>query len=109
LTGNFDNADNQQAQVQLLGNINATPQNSGRSITVNMQGTGAYVLSGANTFSGGVTLQAGRLIIGNNTALGATVGTFTNNGGTVRSATGLNAAIPNAVAINGDFQAGGRE
>jgi autotransporter-associated beta strand protein len=106
LTGNFSNSDNQQARVQLLGNISETPQNSGRSITVNMQGTGAYVLSGANTFSGGVTLQAGRLIIGNNTALGAAVGTFTINGGTVRSDTGLNAAVSNPVMINGDFQAG---
>jgi autotransporter-associated beta strand protein len=106
LTGNFDNADNQQAQVQLLGNIGETPQNSGRSITVSMQGTGAYVLSGTNTFSGGVTLQAGRLIIGNNAALGAAAGTFTINGGTVRSATGLNATVPNPLTINGDFQAG---
>src|ERR1700681_3949966 len=49
-------------------------------------------------------VQAGRLIIGNNSALGT--GTFTIAGGTVRSTAGSNISVGNPVAIPGNFQAG---
>ena len=51
----------------------------GGSSTVIKAGAGTMRLTGNNMFSGGVTLNAGTLIIGNNTALGT--GTLTAGGG----------------------------
>ncbi|MBL7859819.1 MAG: autotransporter-associated beta strand repeat-containing protein, partial [Cyclobacteriaceae bacterium] len=51
-------------------------------------GAGALSLSGANTFSGGTTLNAGTLNINDASALGAVGGTFTINGGTIDNTSG---------------------
>jgi fibronectin-binding autotransporter adhesin len=45
-------------------------------------GSGTLTLSGANTFSGGLNLNAGTININNATALGATAGTFSISAGT---------------------------
>jgi len=51
-------------------------------------GGGTLTLTGANTFSGGTTLNAGTLNINNPNALGTVAGTFIINGGTIDNATG---------------------
>jgi fibronectin-binding autotransporter adhesin len=48
-------------------------------------GSGKLTLSGANTFSGPVSLSAGRVRVGNNNALGAGSASLTFDGGTLSS------------------------
>ena len=83
------------------------------TLTINagspLTGNGSLTKVGANTvsigsacnFNGGVNLNAGTLTLASSTALGAAVGTFTINGGTL----GGNVTIVNnnPVIINGDF------
>ena len=67
-------------------------------------GAGALALSGANTFTSGMTLSAGELDINNATALGT--GTFTINAGTTIDNTSGGAITEtnnNAQSWNGDF------
>ena len=47
---------------------------------VEKTGAGTLVLTGANTYSGGTTIQAGTLQIGNGGTTGSIVGNVTNNG-----------------------------
>ena len=67
-------------------------------------GAGALALSGANTFTGGMTLSAGELDINNATALGT--GTFTISAGTTIDNTSggtITETNNNAQSWNGDF------
>ncbi|MHA6193129.1 autotransporter-associated beta strand repeat-containing protein [Pseudomonas wadenswilerensis] len=68
------------------------------------QGTADLTLNGANTFAGGVDLQAGKLIIGSNSALGT--GRLTATAGTTLD---TNAAriLSNAVTLNGNLTVAG--
>lgn len=68
-------------------------------------GNGTLLLSGANTFAGGVTLNAGRLNLNHATALGAATGVFTVENGTTLDSPTANLALTanNPVVINGDF------
>jgi autotransporter-associated beta strand protein len=72
-------------------------------------GAGALALMGNNTFSGGITLNEGRLDLNSSTALGAAAGVFTiaSNGVTIGTS-GANTttntiANDNPQAWNGDF------
>ncbi|MEZ0277362.1 MAG: beta strand repeat-containing protein, partial [Roseimicrobium sp.] len=79
----------------------------GGALSVVKNGALSQALSGANTFTGGLTLNAGGLNINSATALGATVSTFTINGGTVGNTSGgvvIN-ANNNAMVWNADFAA----
>jgi autotransporter-associated beta strand protein len=70
----------------------------------------ALTLTGANTFTGGVTLNAGTLNINSNTAVGAAASTLTITGGTVGSTVaGITLANNNQEAWNGDFTLGGTQ
>ncbi|MDN5001497.1 autotransporter domain-containing protein [Bradyrhizobium sp. GCM10027634] len=60
-------------------------------------GTGALTLSGNNTFTGGVTLNAGTLGLAHNNALGT--GVLTTYGGTIAYADGV--AIGNTIDLRG--------
>jgi autotransporter-associated beta strand protein/T5SS/PEP-CTERM-associated repeat protein len=59
-------------------------------------GTGTLTLSGANTYTGGTTLAAGRLRLANNQALGT--GALTTLGSVVDYASGV--TIANAIVVN---------
>lgn len=77
----------------------------GGALSVVKNGAGTQALSGANTFTGGLTLNAGQLNINSATALGATASTFTINGGTVGNSSGgaIVNANNNAIVWNGNF------
>jgi autotransporter-associated beta strand protein len=89
------------ANTSVLGSGNGSLNISsvisgGGSLTINQTGRGIFSLTGANTFTGGVTLQAGILQLGNATALGT--GTLTVNGGSLRFS--LASTIANNVTLN---------
>jgi fibronectin-binding autotransporter adhesin len=63
-------------------------------------GAGILELTGSNTFTGGMTLSAGTLNIGHNSALGT--GIFTISGGTVDAITSAK-TITNAMSIGASF------
>ncbi len=65
---------------------------------------GTLSLLNSNSFTGGVTLNAGTLNVGTNSALGAASGTFTIAGGTLDNVSGSALTLLNyPVAWNGDF------
>ena len=68
-------------------------------------GTGSIILSGSNSFSGGVTLDLGLLHINSTNALGAAEGLFTINAGKLDNTSGaaLTNVNDNAMQWNGDF------
>jgi len=84
-----------------LFTISTIVQGSG-SLSIN--GTGTTLLSGANTFSGGLDMNSGTLRIGNNAALGT--GTATLSGGTLEADGGAR-SLSNALTIDGNFAVGG--
>jgi autotransporter-associated beta strand protein len=75
---------------------------SGFSLT--QAGTGLLALTAANTYSGGTTLGAGTIEVGNNNALGT--GTLTLKSGTFM-ALGSAVTLPNAVTLAGGVTIGG--
>lgn len=80
---------------------------SGTGFGLTKRGAGALTLSGANTFTGGFTLDTGAVRIGTNTALGT--GTLVLNGGLLSSnaaTTGGDRTLTNAVTLGGDVAFG---
>jgi len=72
--------------------------------------TSQLTLSGANTFTGGVTLTAGQINLNNASALGGAAGTFTINGGAFDDTIGtLSLTNPNPQAWNGSFAFNGTQ
>ncbi len=76
---------------------------SGVGFSLTKNGSGVLILGGANTFSGGVILNAGTLGIHNAAALGN--GTFTIAGGTIDNTSGatITNSQNNAMNWNADF------
>jgi outer membrane autotransporter protein len=69
------------------------------TLTLNQNGTGTTILSGANTYSGGTNLNGGTLQVSSNTNLGASTGALSFNGGTLQlSATII--SLPRAITLN---------
>src|SRR5204863_1509993 len=62
---------------------------------------GTVTLSGANTFSGAVTLYAGVLVVANNSALGTGAGAVTVPSGTAIQVSGT-LSVNRALVLNGD-------
>jgi len=86
------------------GTFSGIIQNPFGSISIRKQGSGTQTLSGANTFTGGVNLNAGQININNATALGT--GTFTIAGGTTidnTSGGSITLTNNNVQTWNGDF------
>ncbi|MCX7007447.1 MAG: autotransporter-associated beta strand repeat-containing protein, partial [Kiritimatiellaeota bacterium] len=75
------------------------------NVAVVKTGSGALALSGANTFGGGITLNAGTLNINNASALGT--GTLVIAGGALDNTTAgaITNSRNNAMSWNGDFTA----
>ena len=73
---------------------------SGTDGSLTKTGIGALALSGANTYTGGTILDAGRLTADNNAALGS--GTLHIFGGILGSHV-ANTTIPNNITVSGDF------
>ena len=67
-------------------------------------GAGVLVLSASNDFSGGTTLEAGTLRVGNNAALGT--GTLVINGGTLAASSGTARTLTNSITLGGNVQFG---
>ncbi|MBF0479199.1 MAG: autotransporter-associated beta strand repeat-containing protein [Candidatus Omnitrophica bacterium] len=108
-TGNYTLAGN---SVIVTGTITDSATSNTNVISMVMKGTaaltksgagGTLTLSGANTFSGGVTVSNGVLNINNASALGT--GTFTISGGAIDNTTGglITNSNNNTQAWNGDF------
>lgn len=71
------------------------------SLALVKSGSGGWTLSGSNTFSGGLTLNAGTLSLGHNGALGT--GRVTINGGTLSCSASRSISTGNAYTLNGNF------
>jgi autotransporter-associated beta strand protein len=72
------------------GGLTATNVISGSGFGITKSGTGTLTLSGANTYSGGTTLNAGTIQFSSNTAFGT--GAITVNGGTIKNTAGVTTA-----------------
>ena len=85
--------------------ISAVIAGSDVSVGLNKAGSGALTLSGANTFSGGVTLNAGTLNVNSTSALGLTTSAFVINGSTINntSASAVTLGVNKTQNWNGDF------
>lgn len=68
-------------------------------------GTGNLTLSGANTYEGGTTVDAGTLTLGTATAMGSSSGSLTLNGGSVDLG-GFNPTTGNVIFNGGSFTNG---
>jgi autotransporter-associated beta strand protein len=55
----------------VVGNIIDGTNGGTRAITVKKAGAGTWTLSGANTYTGGTTINLGTILLGNNSALGS--------------------------------------
>ncbi len=83
------------------GTGNATVQNTiaGSGTSLTKSGAFTLTLNGANTFSGGLTLNSGLTQFGSNTAAGS--GTLTLAGGSI-AATGASRTLANTVNVTAD-------
>ena len=66
-------------------------------------GLGNLTLSSANTFTGNVTLNAGRLVLGNDSSLGGTTGSIVINSGTIDVTAARSLTGNKAQNWNGNF------
>ncbi|MHA3775178.1 autotransporter-associated beta strand repeat-containing protein [Verrucomicrobiota bacterium sgz303538] len=73
----------------------------GGSGLLTKSGTGSLTLNTPNTYTGGTTLNTGKLVLNNASAIGT--GTLTINGGTLDTASATVLSTNNAQNWNGDF------
>lgn len=75
---------------------------SSGALTLTKIGSSTLTLSGTNTYTGGTTLSAGTLIVGNSQAFGTSAGTFTITGGSLDASSSIT-TLNYPLALNGDF------
>ena len=102
LTGNLMLANDQAStftatQSATIGAVIA--DNTAGASSLTKAGANTLTLSGANTYTGGTTLGAGTLVIGNNSAFGT--GALALNGGTLKNATTSNWVLANNISVGG--------
>jgi autotransporter-associated beta strand protein len=115
-TANFTNSGGGMGQLGLNGAnrtinvgtgaaMNVGWSIAGTSVGLTKNGSGTLTLNGTNTYTGGFTLNDGKLNINSATALGnATVGTFIINGGTIdNTSAGTVTVGAKPLTINSDF------
>ncbi len=103
-SASFSNAAGQAYSLDTNGHdvtLASSLSSSGGSLT--KLGAGTLLLSGDNSFSGGLTIAAGTVEVGQDHAAGS--GTITINGGGIRSAGGVR-TLANALTLNGNFTVG---
>jgi len=83
--------------------FSGTIQNTGGTLGINQAGNGTLTLNSPSTYTGGTTLNAGTLVLGNAAALGN--GTLTINGGSLCQLLNANLTIAGGVPEkwNGNF------
>ena len=93
MTVALGNATNNIISLEGSGNItigsNITQVNAGSKLTLSGGGTGALILSGTNSFSGGLIITGSEVQVSADVNLGATGGTITMNGGALTATTGF--------------------
>ncbi len=77
----------------------ANGASAGRLTIADSAAGGKIILTNANTYTGGTTLNGGTLSVANDNNLGAAAGTLSFNGGTLQTTTGITSA--RNVTING--------
>ena len=76
----------------------------GSALSIRKVGTGTETFSGANTYTGGTTLENGGLFADSNTALGTGLLTITGVGGPVTLGSSVNGiALSNAISVQSNF------
>ncbi len=101
----YDNAMVTQNSTGLFTIAGVISENGGaKSLTHN--GTGTTLLSGANTYSGGLTINSGTVRFGNDAAPGT--GTLTINGGAIEASGGAR-VLNEAVLVGGNFSVVGSQ
>ncbi|TAE89987.1 MAG: hypothetical protein EAZ81_11540, partial [Verrucomicrobia bacterium] len=78
-----------------------TIQNGAGSVALTKSGSGSLTLNGANNFTGGTTVSAGTLRVGNATALGGNSGAVSVTSGAVLDLNGTTMTGTNALTLNG--------
>jgi autotransporter-associated beta strand protein len=85
--------------------VSSVVTDAGAAGGINANGAGVVILTGVNTYTGGTTLTAGSLYVGNNNALGT--GDLTINGGNFQAKAGTVVSVANNITVNSDFAIGG--
>lgn len=69
-------------------------------------GSGAFTMAGTNSFSAGITLNEGTLLVSNSLALGGSAATLTMNGGTLASSGTSAVSLANTLSLSGTLGLG---
>ena len=99
--GNYSGNITNSGQFVLGSNSNQTlsGQISGNG-AITKNGTGTLTLNGSNNYSGNTTINAGTVVIGNSTGLGAS-GNITFGGGTLQYGSGITTDISSRIKNSG--------